>query len=187
VIETIAHPLTIYTIGHSNRSFEEFISLPEAYEMRTIADIRSFPGSRKFPHFSRANLEQTLPSHGVEYLWIPKLGGRRSIRKGFDSPNTGLTSPGFRAYADYMATEEFREGVNELLSAARRSRTAYMCAEALYWRCHRRLLSDYLTAHGIEVLHIMGPKNLVTHKLSREAMLTAEGEVVYLETTENEP
>lgn len=179
MIETIAHPLTIYTIGHSNHSFEDFISLLEAYEIRGIADIRSFPGSRKFPHFNRAELEQTLPEHGVEYLWIPKLGGRRHIRKGYDSPNMGLTSLGFRAYADYMATEEFRGGVNELLSAARRSRTAYMCAEALYWRCHRRLLSDYLTAHGIEVLHIIGPKNLVIHKLSKEAVMMAEGEVIY--------
>ncbi len=94
-------------------------------------------------------------------------------------PTWGLTSLGFRAYADYMATEEFREGVNELLSAAAKGRTAYMCAEALYWRCHRRLLSDYLTAHGIEILHIMGPKNLVSHKLSKEGVVTAEGEVVY--------
>jgi uncharacterized protein (DUF488 family) len=179
VPQTASHPLTIYTIGHSNQAFEEFISLLEAYEIRVIADIRSFPGSRTFPYFNRANLEASLPEHGVEYLWIPKLGGRRSIRKGFDSPNIGLTSPGFRAYADYMATEEFREGVNELLSAARKSRTAYMCAEALYWRCHRRLLSDYLAFQGIEVLHIMGPKNLVAHKLSKEAMVTDDGEIVY--------
>jgi uncharacterized protein (DUF488 family) len=184
VIESVSHPLTICTIGHSNHTFEEFISLLEAYDIRIIADIRSFPGSRKFPHFNRENLEQTLPAHGVEYLWIPKLGGRRHIRKGFDSPNTGLTSPGFRAYADYMGTEEFRDGVNELLSAARRSRIAYMCAEALYWRCHRRLLSDYLTAHGIEVLHIMGPKNLVAHKLSKEAAVTVEGEVIYPAVTD---
>jgi uncharacterized protein (DUF488 family) len=185
VIETISHPLTIYTIGHSNHAFEEFISLLEAYEIFTITDIRSFPGSRKFPHFNRTNLETSLPERGAEYLWIPKLGGRRSIRKGFESPNTGLTSLGFRAYADYMATEEFRDGVNELLSAAFKSRTAYMCAEALHWRCHRRLLSDYLTAHGIEVLHIMGPKNLVTHKLSKEAVVTAERAVIYPGTKEN--
>jgi uncharacterized protein (DUF488 family) len=186
VIETISHPLTIFTVGHSNHSFEEFISLLEAYEIRIVADIRSFPGSRKFPHFNRADLEASLPEYGVEYLWIPKLGGRRSIRKGFESPNIGLTSPGFRAYADYMATEEFPDGVNELLSAALRSRTAYMCAEALYWRCHRRLLSDYLTAQGIEVLHIMGPKNLVAHKLSKEAVLTAEGGVIYPATADGD-
>lgn len=185
MIETISHPLTIYTIGHSNHTFEEFVALLEAYEIRIIADIRSFPGSRKFPHFNRSDLEKALPAHGVEYLWIPRLGGWRHIRKGFDSPNTGLTSLGFRAYADYMATEEFREGVNELLSAAGRSRTAYMCAEALYWRCHRRLLSDYLTARGIEVLHIMGPKNLVAHKLSKEAAVTVQWEVIYPAATDD--
>jgi uncharacterized protein (DUF488 family) len=124
-----SHALRIYTIGHSNRSFEEFVSLLEAFGIHTLADIRSFPSSKKFPHFNRANLEKALPVLGIEYLWIPKLGGRRRVVKGFDSPNTGLVSPGFRAYADYMDTERFREGVDELLSVARKSATAYMCAE----------------------------------------------------------
>ena len=154
----VAADIRIYTIGHSNRSLEDFLALLKEFDMQALADIRSQPGSRKFPHFNLENLETVLPAHGMRYIWLPKLGGRRKTRKGFDSPNMGLTSPGFRSYADYMGEEEFRQGVVELLSVASESRTAYMCAEALYWQCHRRLLSDYLVAQGVEVLHILGSR-----------------------------
>jgi uncharacterized protein (DUF488 family) len=171
--------ICIYTIGHSNRSLEDFLALLKEFAIQALADIRSQPGSRKFPHFNLENLEAVLPGHGVKYLWLPKLGGWRKTRKGFDSPNVGLTSPGFRSYADYMAEAEFRKGVGELLVVASESKTAYMCAEALYWQCHRRLLSDYLVAQGMEVLHILGPKNLRPHKITEGALVTQQGNVIY--------
>lgn len=171
--------LEVFTIGHSNRSFDEFFALLESHEIAAVADIRSFPSSRKFPHFNRDNLEKELSERSVKYVWLKRLGGRRAPIKGLESPNTGLTVPGFRSYADYMATEEFREGVDELLRLAEKLRTAYMCAEALFWRCHRKLLSDYLTARGIKILHIIGPKSLVPHKLSEEAIVTPERSVIY--------
>jgi len=169
----------VYTIGHSNRSLEDFLALLKEFDIQALADIRSQPGSLKFPHFNLENLETVLPAHGVRYIWLPKLGGRRRARKGFDSPNTGLSSQGFRSYADYMCEEDFRQGVGKLLSVASESRTAYMCAEALYWRCHRLILSDYLVAQGIEVLHILGPKNLRSHKITEGALVTQQGNVVY--------
>lgn len=171
--------ISIYTIGHSNRSLEDFLALLKEFDIQALADIRSHPGSRKFPHFNRESLEAVLPEHGVKYLWLPKLGGRRKTRKGFESPNMGLTSPGFRSYADYMGEEEFRQGVRELLTLASESKTAYMCAEALYWQCHRRLVSDYLVARCVEVLHILGPKSLRPHKLTEGALVTEEGDVIY--------
>jgi uncharacterized protein (DUF488 family) len=174
-----ANALQLYTIGHSNRSLDDFLHLSATFGIQSLVDIRSLPGSRKHPHFNRENLQKVLPEHGMEYIWLKRLGGLRSRRKGFDSPNTGLTSPGFRNYADYMATDEFLQGVEELLDIAKRATAAYMCAEALFWRCHRRLLSDYLVAHGVTVLHILGPKSLQPHQLSRGATVTSEGLVMY--------
>jgi len=171
--------ICIYTIGHSNRSWEEFTALLKKFEVRIVADIRSLPGSKKFPHFDRENMERALPDSGLKYIWLPKLGGLRRAQKGLESPNMGLTSPGFRAYADYMATPEFHEGVEELLLVASEAITVIMCAEALYWRCHRRLLSDYLFAHRVEVLHILGLNNLIPHKLTQQAVIAPEGEVIY--------
>lgn len=171
--------IRIYTIGHSTRSLEDFISLLKKFDIRTLGDIRTLPGSRKFPHFDRENLEKVLPEHGIDYIWLPKLGGLRGRIKGIVSPNTGLTSLGFRNYADYMATGEFAEGVKELLGLAARSATVYMCAEAVWWRCHRCLLSDYLVAHGVEVLHILDARNLKPHKMTEGAVISSEGKVLY--------
>ncbi len=171
--------ISIYTIGHSNRSWQDFIALLEKFGIGTVADVRSLPGSKKFPHFDRENMERALADHGFKYVWLPKLGGLRRAQKGFESPNIGLTSPGFRAYADYMATQGFQEGVEELLLTASQSTTVIMCAEALYWRCHRRLLSDYLFAHDVEVSHIMGLTNLIPHKMTQGASITPEGKVIY--------
>jgi uncharacterized protein (DUF488 family) len=178
-MESTQSGVRLYTIGHSNRSLDEFIALLRQFGIETLADIRRLPGSRKFPHFDRENLERVLPGHGLEYIWLPQLGGLRRRRKGLDSPNMGLTSPGFRAYADYMDSDDFRAGIRQLLSVASQSTTAYMCAEALYWRCHRRLLSDYLVAHGVEVLHIMGPKKLSAHNMTEGSAVMTEGKVIY--------
>jgi uncharacterized protein (DUF488 family) len=174
-----ATELTIYTIGHSNRSIDQFIDLLKEFGIQTLADVRSIPGSAKFPHFNKEALQQSLSEINVDYVWLEQLGGRRRKRKGFDSPNTGWTSLGFRNYADYMPEEGFKEGVARLLDLAAGSTTAYMCAEAVYWRCHRRLISDYLFVHKVHVLHIMGKKQAREHELTPEAVITPEQDLIY--------
>jgi uncharacterized protein (DUF488 family) len=170
--------LRVFTIGHSNLSFEQFVALLKEFEIRLVADIRRYPSSRKFPHFNRPALSERLAAEDIDYLWLEALGGRRHEPASEASPNAGLRSPGFRSYADYMATDEFRNGVQELLSAAARSRTAVMCAEKLYWKCHRRLLSDYLTAQGVEVVHIIDTGKSSIHTLTPDAVVTETG-VIY--------
>lgn len=171
--------LVIYTIGHSNRPLDEFLEILQAHSIKRLADIRSLPGSAKYPHFNSENLADTLAGVGIDYVWIEKLGGRRRKIKGFDSPNSDLYSPAFRNYADYMLGEEFTRGVSELIEIASASRTACMCAEALFWRCHRRLLSDYLSAHGIDVRHIFTARNIRSHTMSRDAVVRRDGRVIY--------
>src|SRR4051794_8824664 len=121
-------PLELFTIGHSTHPWEEFVSLLNAHEIRALADIRRFPGSRKHPQFGQANMATALPEAGIEYRWIELLGGRRKARAAKASPNQGLRNESFRNYADYMATEPFRDGIAALLELARESRTAYMCS-----------------------------------------------------------
>ena len=168
----------LYTIGHSNLSFEAFVSLLKEFRIDLVADIRRYPSSRKFPHFNRPALCERLGVEGIDYLWLEALGGRRSGAKNQISPNIGLESPGFRHYADYMTSEDFRSAVRKLLSAAAESCTAVMCAEKLYWKCHRRILSDYLISQGVEVVHIIGPGETSNHKLSSNAVATQTG-VIY--------
>ena len=168
----------LYTIGHSNLSSETFVSLLKEFGIDRVVDIRRYPSSRKFPHFNRAALCERLTTEGIDYLWLEALGGRRHVAKNHTSPNIGLKSLGFRNYADYMATEDFRSAVQKLLSTAAESRTTVMCAEKLYWKCHRRILSDYLVSQGIEVVHIIGPGQSSNHKLSPHAIATEAG-VIY--------
>jgi len=169
---------TIYTIGHSTRSLDELIAALKAHGIRTLVDIRSFPMSRRLPHFNRESLEVELPKHGIAYIWMKELGGRRKkIRN--DSPNTGLRNDSFRNYADYMLTEEFARAMERLLEIAQSGNTAVMCAERVYFQCHRMLVSDYLTAHGHTVLHIDDDKRpLREHTVMAEARLV-DGKVVY--------
>jgi uncharacterized protein (DUF488 family) len=168
---------TIFTIGHSTRSLEELIEVLQAHGIQTLVDIRSFPASRRLPHFNRESLEKTLPAAGIRYVWMKELGGRRKkIRD--DSPNVALRSPSFRNYADYMLTEDFQQAIRDLLKLAEHSLTAYMCAERLYFRCHRMLVSDWLAAHGHEVLHIDGTGPTKPHQLMDEARLV-DGQVIY--------
>jgi len=169
----------LYTIGHSTRTFEEFAELLREIGIGLLVDVRSHPGSRKFPHFNREALDARLREAGIGYLWLPALGGHRKAGPKSESPNTGLTHAGFRAYADHMLTEEFREGIQRLLAEANRTPTAIMCAELLFWRCHRRLVSDYLTAGGTEVLHIMARAKLQPHALTPGAKITSDGGVIY--------
>jgi uncharacterized protein (DUF488 family) len=168
---------TIYTIGHSTRALDEFLRILEAHAIQILVDIRSFPGSGRQPHFNRESLEKSLPAAGIRYLWLKALGGRR--KKTLEpSPNLGLRSPGFRNYADYMLTPEFERGIGELRDLAEQARTAYMCAERVYFRCHRMLVSDWLVAHGHQVLHIDRMAPATPHKLTPEARLVG-GQLIY--------
>jgi uncharacterized protein (DUF488 family) len=164
----------ILTIGHSTRSLEEFVVLLRENAIERLADIRRYPGSRRYPHFSRDALSQSLPEHGINYVHIPELGGRRSPLR--DSPNTAWRNPQFRAYADHMGTEEFRSAVDGLLAS--RKQTCVMCAEAVPWRCHRNLLSDDLVRRGVEVVHILGPGSARPHALNPHARIEGD-RVVY--------
>lgn len=145
--------LTLWTIGHSTRTLGEFLELLAAGAIEALADVRRFPSSRRHPQFDQDALRNSLPGVGVEYVPFPELGGRRRSRP--DSHNTLWRNESFRGYADYMETEEFRAGIERLLELARRTRTAVMCAEAVWWRCHRSLIADYLKASGIRVRHII--------------------------------
>jgi uncharacterized protein (DUF488 family) len=177
----------LFTIGHSTRLWDEFLSLLREFKIEALIDIRRFPGSRKFPHFNRESLETALPAAGIEYIWLEDLGGRRSGTDLADSLNPGLKSPAFRHYADYMQTEKFHSAVNRLLSVAATKPAAIMCAEKLFWKCHRRLLSDYLVAQGVCVEHIMDSaggelgrtSRLQPHKLSAGAVITENLQVIY--------
>lgn len=160
--------VTIYTIGHSTRVLDDLIQALEGHGIKLLVDVRSFPMSRRLPHFNRENLERELPLRGIGYLWMKALGGfRRKIRD--DSPNTGLRNQSFRNYADYMLTPEFDAAITQLRELAASRPTAIMCAERMYFQCHRMLISDYLAAHGDLVLHIIDAGPLREHHLTREA------------------
>lgn len=160
---------TVWTIGHSTRTTEELIEVLAAHEIELLADVRRFPGSRRLPHLAGAALEPALAARGIAYCWIPALGGRR--RADPDSPNTGWRNAGFRGYADHVATEEFAAGLFELLMLAGGLRTAIMCAELLWWRCHRRIVADVLASLGISVVHIRDQRVAEPHRLVAPARI----------------
>jgi uncharacterized protein (DUF488 family) len=167
----------LYTVGHSTRALAELIETLQAHSIQTLGDVRAFPMSRRLPQFNRETLANRLPEAGIRYLWMPALGGyRRKIRE--DSPHIALRSDSFRNYADYMLTGEFQSAMAELVALAGSSPTAYMCAERVYFRCHRLLVSDWLVAHGHEVMHIDGVGPVKPHRLTAEARLV-DGEVIY--------
>jgi uncharacterized protein (DUF488 family) len=177
--------MKIWTIGHSTRTLPELVAALRAYEIEGLADVRAFPSSARCPQFNRANLSAELPKAGITYRWLGEaLGGYRKKRpatagRRADSPHSALRSEGFRNYADRMETEAFGQGIQELLTLAERNRVAYMCAEKLWWRCHRSLISDYLAALcGAEVVHIRDEKKTEAHHLHRVARV-ANGRLVY--------
>jgi len=144
----------LWTVGHSNQPQEGLIDALLTAGIELLVDVRSFPVSRRNPQFNRDALAATLAQHAIEYRHLPELGGFRRARP--DSVNTALRTPGFRGYADYMATPEFEAGLEKLIEAANEKRTAIMCAEAVPWRCHRSLIADTLVARGVEVEHLLG-------------------------------
>ena len=168
---------TLFTIGHSTRTLDELIAALQAHKIETLVDIRTYPMSRRLPYFNRENLEKALPAAGIQYLWMKDLGGLRK-KSLDDSPNIALRNASFRNYADYMLTSQFVHAAEELIKIAERSRTAYMCAERVYFKCHRMLVSDWLVAHGHEVLHIDDEKPPKSHKLMPEVRLV-DGKLLY--------
>ncbi len=160
---------TIWTIGHSTHPIENFINIINAYEIKTIVDVRSLPGSRKFPQFNKENLEVTLAENKINYIHLSKLGGRRKVKK--DSINTAWEHPSFRGFADYMQTDDFKEGIDELITIAENNAAAIMCAEVLWWRCHRSMISDYLKLIGWKVIHIMSAAKSDEHPYTKPAKI----------------
>lgn len=154
----------IYTIGHSTRSLEEFVRLLTLNGIEQLVDIRTYPGSRKYPHFNREALETELPATGIAYRHMPTLGGRRKAVK--DSINSGWRNPAFQGYADYMQTPEFQDALSELVRLAQVHIMVIMCAEAVPWRCHRSLVGDALVARHIEVLDIISSTSVKPHRLT---------------------
>jgi uncharacterized protein (DUF488 family) len=168
---------TLYTAGHGNRPLEEFIALLSDAGVTCLVDVRAFPASRRYPHFGRAALERSLPESGIRYVWKGEaLGGRRKPSPG--SPHVALRHPAFRAYADHMMTQAFREAVERLVDTARTEATAVACAERLPWQCHRFLISDYLVAGGNDVVHLVNPGKQQPHRLNPVARVR-DGELVY--------
>jgi len=156
---------------------EELIETLRAHEIRTLVDIRAFPMSRRLPQFNRESLAETLPAAGMRYVWMKALGGyRKRILE--ESPNIALRNDSFRNYADYMLTADFESAMDELIKLAGQAPTAYMCAERIYFHCHRVLVSDWLVAHGHEVLHIDGTGPVRAHKLTAEARMI-DGRLIY--------
>jgi uncharacterized protein (DUF488 family) len=178
-------PNKVWTIGHSTRPIEEFTELLQSNEIETVADVRRFPASRRYPHFNESALRASLASTGIDYLWIPALGGRRTPLPA--SVNDGWRNEAFRGYADHIATEEFAGGLFELMMVAGGLRTSIMCSEAVWWSCHRSLISDVLKSLGHEVLHIMDRGKTTEHPYTAPArivdgMLAYSGEQISLLT-----
>ncbi|HEY5767375.1 MAG TPA: DUF488 domain-containing protein [Candidatus Udaeobacter sp.] len=186
--------MRIWTIGHSTRTIDDLISLLKENEIKLLVDVRAWPGSKRYPQFNRDALAESLNAHGIRYEHFPELGGKRKSKP--DSRNTAWRNASFRGYADYMETQQFRTGVERLLAFARSGglgsrrnerdgweavtpcRTAIMCAEAVWWRCHRCLIADYLKARGLEVLHVLGANKVEPHPYTSAARIV-NGELSY--------
>jgi uncharacterized protein (DUF488 family) len=167
---------TIWTIGHSTRPLQEFIQMLESFSIIQLVDVRHFPGSRKYPHFNKDELRVSLADAGIAYEHIEPLGGRRKPNP--DSQNTSWRHAAFRGYADYMETQAFKDGIDRLEELAKNKTTAYMCSEAVWWRCHRSLVSDYLKVKGWLVYHIMALEKVTEHPFTSPAKVV-DGKLAY--------
>ena len=161
--------LRVWTIGHSTRPIEEFIEALHANQIATLIDVRQFPGSRKYPQYGKAALSESLTKESIDYIHIVELGGRRKPNP--NSENTLWRNESFRAYADYMETKEFEAGIDRAIKFATEKPTAIMCAEAVWWRCHRSLISDYLKSRGAEVIHIINATKTEIHPYTSAARI----------------
>lgn len=167
---------TVWTIGHSTRALQVLLDLLAGHGIQAVADVRRFPGSKRHPQFARDALSASLGADGITYRWLPALGGRRRPRP--DSPNTAWRNASFRGYADHLDSAEFRAGLDELLELSGKRRTVLMCAEALWWRCHRALIADVLCTRGIEVVHILDEQSSVRHPYTSAARVV-DGRLSY--------
>lgn len=162
--------MRIWTIGHSTRAIDEFISLLEANGIKLLADVRAFPGSKRYPQFNKDALAESLNTHGIRYEHFPELGGKRKSNP--HSRNTAWRNASFRGYADYMETEQFQKGIERLLDVAvEAGPSAIVCAESVWWRCHRSLISDHLKANGVEVLHVLCANKIEPHPFTSAARI----------------
>src|SRR5215510_14054915 len=169
--------MRIWTLGHSTRTIDEFISLLEENGIKLLADVRAWPGSKRYPQFNKDALAESLTAHGIRYEHFLELGGKRKSKP--DSRNTAWRNASFRGYADYMETEQFQKGIERLLNlAAEAGPIAVMCAEAVWWRCHRSLIADYLKSRGVEVLHVLGANKAEPHPYTSAARIV-NGELSY--------
>jgi uncharacterized protein (DUF488 family) len=176
----------VFTIGHSTRPLSEFMRLLRDAQIELLVDVRAVPRSRTNPQFNTDALPETLAAAGIGYVHLPALGGLRHRSKAASpSPNALWQNASFRNYADYAGTEAFRVGLDELEALASTKRSAIMCAEALWWRCHRRIIADYLLVHGMPVAHIMGPGKIVPAKVTPGAEVLPDGRLVYPATTQS--
>jgi uncharacterized protein (DUF488 family) len=171
------HMPRVWSIGHGTRPIEEFNALLRAAQIATLADVRTAPGSRRHPHFGQSALASSLAAVGVEYVHLRGLGGRRDAAA--DSPHVALKVDAFRGYADHMASAEFADDYMRLVAIAREKATAFMCAETLWWRCHRRMLSDRFTADGWDVVHLLAPGKSESHRMWDVARVADNGSLVY--------
>lgn len=171
--------LTIWTIGHSTRTLEEFIALLKLHGIEHLVDVRSIPGSRTNPQFNKESFSKALKETSIQYTHLTLLGGRRGSSKEGPSKNTGWEVAAFRNYADYAFTKAFKEGLSELVAIANKAPTAIMCSEAVWWRCHRRIITDYLLIEGIKVLHIMSPTKTIEAEMTPFAKVTKDKDVIY--------
>jgi uncharacterized protein (DUF488 family) len=169
-------PATVWTIGHSTHSLDEFIEMLRAHGITRIADVRRFPGSRAQPQFNPDSLRTALSAHGIGYTPMPELGGRRKARP--DSPHTVWRNESFRGYADYMDTPEFARAADDLAALARADHVAAMCAEGVWWRCHRSMIADYFKANGWSVFHILGAGDAKEHPYTAPATVV-DGRLTY--------
>ena len=169
--------MRIWTIGHSTRTIDEFISLLKQNEIKLLVDVRAWPGSKRYPQFNQDALAESLKARGIRYEHFPELGGKRKSKP--DSRNTAWRNASFRGYADYMETEQFQKGIERLLDvAAEAGPTAIICAEAVWWGCHRSLIADYLKARGMKVLHVLGANKVEPHPYTAAARIV-NGELSY--------
>jgi uncharacterized protein (DUF488 family) len=168
--------LSVWTIGHSTRPIDDFVAALQSFRVSALVDVRTYPGSRRYPQFNKPNLAASLAGVEIAYRHSPELGGRRRAKP--DSINMAWRNEMFRGYADYMDTAEFREGIERLLELARESRTAIMCAEAVWWKCHRSLIADYSKIRGVTVLHIVTEGKAEEHPFTSAARIV-DGELSY--------
>lgn len=168
----------IWTIGHSTRTAAHFIEMLQSFKIEILVDVRSYPGSKRYPHFNKENLEELLSEKSINYIHLKSLGGRRQPKP--DSKNTAWKNAAFRGYADYLETDDFKTAINQLEEIAVKQRTAYMCSEAVWWRCHRSLISDYLKINGWVVYHIMETNKSNEHSYTAPATII-DGKLSYNE------